>query len=79
MRTEPGSGTVITPLINGSLVEVLPEIETVGTIPWVRVRTNDNVEGWVLQSVLTAATLTPTSSPTSTPSYTPTLTPTSVP
>jgi hypothetical protein len=79
MRTEPGGGTVITSLINGSLVEVLPEIETVGTVPWVRVRTNDNIEGWVLQSVLTAAAFTPTSIPTSTPSFTPIPTQTATP
>lgn len=60
LRTEPASGSVITVLDNGLLVQVLPEIEIVGTVTWVRVRTLDTVEGWVLQSVLTATTLTMT-------------------
>jgi hypothetical protein len=58
LRTEPGSGTVITALSNGILVEVLPETEMVGTVTWVHIRVND-VEGWVLQTVLTATTDTP--------------------
>jgi hypothetical protein len=69
VRTEPGGGTVLATLINGSLVQVLPEIEPVGSVTWVRVRLADNTEGWVLQTVLTAATLTPT--PTLTPIPTP--------
>jgi hypothetical protein len=59
LRTEPGGGTVITPLSNGILVEVLPEIQSVGSTTWVRVRTA-TAEGWVLQAVLTASALTPT-------------------
>jgi hypothetical protein len=67
LRTEPGSGTVITGLSNGFIVQVLPEISNVGTVIWVRVRAFDNLEGWVLQSVLTATALTPTPVPTITP------------
>ncbi len=66
IRTEPGGGTVLTTLINGSLVQVLSEIESVGTRTWVRVRTLNNIEGWVLQTVLTATTLTPPPVPTTT-------------
>ncbi|HEX7621305.1 MAG TPA: DUF389 domain-containing protein [Anaerolineales bacterium] len=69
MRTLPGSsGTVITPLSNGILVEVLPETQIVGTTTWVHIRVN-NVEGWVLQSVLIATTQTPVpvTAPTPTP------------
>jgi SH3-like domain-containing protein len=62
---------LIITLQNGSLVQVLPEIEPFGSATWVRVRLADNTEGWVLQTVLTAATLTPTPSLTLTP--TPTL------
>lgn len=71
VRTEPGGGTVITTLINGTLVEVLPDIQVVGTTPWVRVRTPEGLEGWVLQSVLVAATPAPTATATRTPTPTP--------
>ncbi len=67
LRTEPGSGTVITALNNGLLVQVLPEIESVGTVTWVRVRALNNIEGWILQDVLVAASVTPTPVPTFTP------------
>jgi hypothetical protein len=69
VRTEPGVGTQLAILNNGTIVQVLPEIENVGTITWVRIRVN-NLEGWVLQAVLAATTLTPTPIPTST--FTPT-------
>jgi hypothetical protein len=67
VRTEPGIGTIIIILQNGSLVQVLPEIEPFGSATWVRVRLADNTEGWVLQTVLTATTLTPTPTFTLTP------------
>jgi hypothetical protein len=67
VRTEPGGGNLVITLINGTVVEVLPEIEVVGTIPWVHIRSVEGLEGWVLQSVLVAApesaafsTITPT-------------------
>ena len=47
---------------NGLLVQVLPEIRNIGTVTWVHVRWNNN-EGWLLQSVLAATTLTPTPVP----------------
>jgi hypothetical protein len=59
LRTEPASGTVLKALTNGLLVEVLPETQIVGTVTWVHVRALDNIEGWVLQTVLTATTQTP--------------------
>jgi len=69
VRAEPGGGTVLITLNNGSIVQVLPEIVNVGTETWVRIRVN-NIEGWVLQAVLVATSLTPTPVPTST--FTPT-------
>ena len=59
MRSEPGAGigSVLTTLINGSIVEVLPETRAVGTIQWVLIRTRDGIEGWVVQDAL--AILTP--------------------
>jgi len=67
LRTEPGGGTVITGLSNGLMVEVLPEIQSIGTAIWVHVRTLDGIEGWVLQTVLTVTTQTPVPTITPTP------------
>jgi hypothetical protein len=72
MRAEPGTGTTVLTLLNGTLVEVLPEIRTVGTIPWVLVKLGDGRQGWVLQAVLTAsapptATVTASNTPLVTP------------
>ncbi len=71
VRTEPAGGEVVTTLLNGTLVQVLPEIKMAGTIPWVRVRTEKGQEGWVLQTVLSAATPAPTLKPSSTLTSTP--------
>ena len=71
VRTEAGGGTVVATLINGSLVQVLPEIESVGSATWVHVRLVNNLQGWVLKTVLSATSQKP--QPTST--LTPTLTP----
>ncbi len=56
VRTEPGGGDVITTLLNGTLVEVLPEIQIIVTTPWAHIRTMEGTEGWVLQAVLVIAT-----------------------
>ena len=57
--SEPGAGTVVTTLSNGIIVQVLPEIQTSGDgRNWVRIIWN-NVNGWVLKTVLTATTSTP--------------------
>jgi hypothetical protein len=60
VRTEPAGGIVLISLVNGTLVEVLPQIQIVVATPWVRIRVN-NMEGWVLQSVLAATTQVPAS------------------
>jgi hypothetical protein len=61
--SEPGGGTVLTPLSNGIIVQVLPEIQTSADgRNWVRVIYNGTsgiVNGWVLTTVLTATTETP--------------------
>lgn len=59
VRSEPGGGTVLTTLINGTLVEVLPEIRSVGTVQWVHIRTLEGIEGWVLEAVLVNTTPAP--------------------
>ena len=68
IRSEPAGGTALAVLLNGTLVQVLPEIQTAGGFSWVHVHWN-NVDGWVMTTVLLATTETP-------PPPTPTLTPT---
>ena len=60
IRSEPGSqnGTALAVLINGSLVQVMPEIQSINGVSWVHVRWS-NVDGWVLTTVLLATTKTP--------------------
>jgi hypothetical protein len=70
VRTEPAAGTVVATLINGSIVQVLPETQTVGTTAWVHIRLENNVDGWVLKTVMTVTTTTP--SPIPSPTFTPT-------
>jgi hypothetical protein len=60
VRTEPAGGIVLISLVNGTLVEVLPQTQIIVATPWVRIRVN-NMEGWVLQSVLAATTQVPVS------------------
>ncbi len=52
------AGQRIAVLINGTLVQVLPEIQSVDGRNWVHVRWN-NMDGWVLTTVLVATTATP--------------------
>lgn len=69
--SEPGGGAVLTPLSNGIIVQVLPEIQTSADgRNWVRViwkDVNGDVNGWILTTVLTATTETPPPLPTLTP------------
>jgi hypothetical protein len=60
VRSEPAGGIVLISLVNGTLVEVLPQVQIVVTTPWVRIRVN-NMEGWVLQTVLATTTQVPAS------------------
>ena len=68
VRTEPAVGSWVTTLLNGSLVQVLPETQDVNGDIWAHIRTADNVEGWVLQGVLKATSITPSTTPTTNPS-----------
>jgi len=67
VRSEPGAGTLLATLINGTLVQVLPEIRNVDNATWVRIRLQNNIQGWVLQSVLSATDQTPIPTSTFTP------------
>ena len=66
VRSEPGTGSEITVLINGIIVEVLPEIQSIDGYEWVHIRTANNIEGWVLKGVLSATSVTPTPVPANT-------------
>jgi MFS family permease len=71
VRSEPAVGPGIAVLDNGSLVQVLPVNEDVNGVIWVRIRMENNVEGWVLQDVLSATSLTLSPASTLTPTPTP--------
>lgn len=61
LRSEPGTGgIVITSLLNGYLVEILPERVTVENVIWVRVYVPDlDVSGWMQLNALATATPVP--------------------
>lgn len=70
VRTEP-SGPILTTLVNGFLVEVLPEQQEYDRTVWAHIRftTRDGTQdGWVIQSLLITATPAPNWQPTLTPS-----------
>ena len=54
-------GASIKSLINGTEVELLPEIEEAEGATWVKVRLKDGTEGWMVWSLL--ATVTPIPNP----------------
>jgi uncharacterized membrane protein len=57
IREQPDpTSNVVTSMLNGMLVEVLPEIKENQGIPWVHVRLPDGREGWILRSLLVTAT-----------------------
>ena len=58
IRIEPNyEAEVVTSIINGTLVEVIPDqLSTDDTVNWVRVRTVNGKEGWIVRSLLRTAT-----------------------
>jgi hypothetical protein len=58
LRSEP-AGTVIRSYFDGTLMEILPGIETINGVVWVRVLAPDGQEGWMVQSLLATATPAP--------------------
>jgi hypothetical protein len=60
IREEPKyDGKIVTSILNGTLIEVLPDSITDGGILWAHVRTHAGVEGWIVQSLLVTATPSP--------------------
>jgi uncharacterized membrane protein len=57
IRKEPNpNAEVVKSLLNGMLVEVLPDVQETGGIAWVHVITADRKEGWIVRSLLITAT-----------------------
>jgi len=60
IRDKPSyDAVVVQSLLNGSLVEVLNEVETTGNVAWVHVRTTNGKEGWIVRALLRTATPAP--------------------
>jgi len=53
------SSKYLTSLLNGSLVQVLPETEFSDNTYWVHVITESGVEGWVVRNLIATATPAP--------------------
>ncbi|HVM70815.1 MAG TPA: DUF389 domain-containing protein [Anaerolineales bacterium] len=58
IRTDPGGGNALAVLVNGTVLQVFPEIQSVKGLSWVHVRWND-MDGWVLLNALKETTKTP--------------------
>lgn len=56
LRSEPG-GAVLESYVNGTLLQLLPETETVEGVVWVQVVAPDKKKGWMMQPLV--ATVTP--------------------
>jgi hypothetical protein len=61
-RAEPG-GETIGFLANGTLVILLPETAQESGISWVRVKTLEGAQGWIVQSLVMQVTPTPSATP----------------
>jgi hypothetical protein len=58
VRAEPG-GEVLRSYFDGTLMRVLPEVQTVNGVAWVHVIAPDGVEGWMVLNLLATATPAP--------------------
>jgi SH3-like domain-containing protein len=56
IRPEPGSLQIVTTLLNGNLVEILPEVVNKNNTIWIHVRAPDGKEGWVQAGLIVTAT-----------------------
>jgi len=60
IRGEPGAtGQIIGTVLQGALVQVLPESAEAGGILWVKIITNAGQQGWIVQALLATATPAP--------------------
>ena len=56
IRPEPASLEIVTTLLNGNLVEILPEVVNKNGFLWMHIRTLDGQEGWVQNGLILTAT-----------------------
>lgn len=56
IRAEPNSNTVVTSLLNGNLIQILPEQVNKAGVIWVHVSTPDGKVGWVQSALILTAT-----------------------
>jgi hypothetical protein len=57
VRREPGfQGASMMSLMNGNIVQILPETTVVEGVTWVQVKTGDGKIGWIVRSLLVTAT-----------------------
>jgi hypothetical protein len=56
IRPDPSSLQIVTTLLNGSVVEILPEVVNKNGFLWIHVRAPSGEEGWVLSGSLVTAT-----------------------
>jgi hypothetical protein len=60
IRKEPNyNAPVLSSVLNGTLVEVLPEVKEIGGVAWVHIRLVDGRSGWVVRGLLRTATPAP--------------------
>ena len=60
IRAEPGyNGKIISTVLNGTLIQVLPEVQVVDNNTWVHIRLQDQTEGWIVRSLLVSSTPAP--------------------
>jgi hypothetical protein len=60
LRSQPGyTASVVQSLLNGTLVQILPDTETAEGVTWVHVRTTNDKEGWIVQTLVRTATPSP--------------------
>jgi hypothetical protein len=58
LRAQPG-GEVLRSYFDGTLMQLLPETQTVDGVSWVRVIAPDGTDGWMVETLLTIATPAP--------------------
>lgn len=60
VREKPDyNATVVSSVLNGTLVEILPEVDSSGGATWVHIRLVNGKDGWVVRSLLRTATPAP--------------------
>jgi SH3-like domain-containing protein len=60
IRAEPSyDANYVKSLLNGYLIQVLPDVVIADGATWVKVRTAEGVEGWIVRSLLATATPAP--------------------